>query len=1097
MGQARKNSPRRSLRNPNLDLLGAAFGLPFFRKVERNRRKVPHIAIDYEFEYSNDGLIEESVTSSENYDNVSLEHSSPAPSVRTYSTPQRRRHRRRREHSVASTSRRRPRRYRSVSSRPPDPISSKRSFTASSTSRRSSERRSTPVRYTASVTQERPVASFVQQSAPFPSHMPVNLSSNPICIIQPSPSVSDSTLRQPFATFPVQTHQQMYSQPPIAFIPAPQLVQIPQYAPTSFAQPIGAYPQTVPQRVPQQVVPQKATRRATQQGVPRQAVQHTTLESQDKQLNRTSTGWAGGSGPFSHQLERIQMDIDQKMALLAQQPRDPALRADLRKLQDQLNVTLNAAIAMNRTSMVRTQPQTMAATAAQPGGHIGKSDEVVDDLPIVDALPSHSEGHISIATANAGRYPKGKRSKRRKKSFDYLRNSHICSGCGCARSSQFQDKHPYMSEISRVTNYCKICRARKIGRGVVGSTHFCFGCGQGRSKSFQREHPILPGDPMLPNYCIICMDDLRAEESLAETSVLDLNLETDTNQGSVNGSTENDSDSLRGHIHGGKDKHKGTEIFPANEVSHYDLAQEEVRARGYRLGSQTRRRTNPSNFDTHKSTQKCDDSPSLRHCAGQDFDSTELKSQRRPPGRIDKDHGGIHSKEAPRKYKAPFVEESKSAPQSPQGTTDPELASANKPWKGGEVGATDRRRDSSLPVGVGEEFESSGNSNRARKGDPPKQTTHWDKTADSDLSAGSRKSSLKSSGSKTVRFRQSVDIQTPCEPGFKHDKSPIGNPHLETGGNGVSENPRPGSSPLFHNRSKPRSATTQDAKYSGHRHFGLDDVRSATDRPAANGNNFQMPSSIPWSATSPGFSQGAFSRGFNSPEESPRGMGGLRSHGSPSERMGDFPRKSPHGRYADEFPETPKSQSSFRTSGFGSFFNKHGNNDGGKGTDPSGSMPSSPPPYGTWTAFTDPEHGYFAEDESMLQGENDYSKNPYYTRRQWGFASSSEWSRGKESEGAIPSWQTRRTAKRWSRPCDAVSEPIIEEASSVGVSSPEVRLITIEYTVTDSSSEGETSDATEIEEFTSDDEVDEADIITEGAMRLLKSGARLGPQKGI
>lgn len=55
----------------------------------------------------------------------------------------------------------------------------------------------------------------------------------------------------------------------------------------------------------------------------------------------------------------------------------------------------------------------------------------------------------------------------------------------------------------------------------------------------------------------------------------------------------------------------------------------------------------------------------------------------------------------------------------------------------------------------------------------------------------------------------------------------------------------------------------------------------------------------------------------------------------------------------------------------------------------------------------------------------------------------------------------------------------------------------LEYTVTDSSSESETSDATEFDEFTSDEEVDEEDIITEGAMRLLKSGAKIGPQRGI
>ncbi|KAH7170844.1 hypothetical protein EDB81DRAFT_876866 [Dactylonectria macrodidyma] len=929
----------------------------------------------------------------------------------------------------------------------------------------------------------------------------------------------------------------MYSQSQLAFVPAPQLVQIPQYAATPFVQPAGAYPQTVPQKAPRQDVPQQETQqdispKATQQAFPRQAVQHATLEPQDKQLYCASTGWADSSGPFSQQLECIQMEIDQKMALLARKPQDPALRADLRKLQDQLNFTLNAAIARNRKSKDKALPQLTAAKTAQLGGDRGKSNEVVDGCSVGEARPSHSEGHVSTATLKAGRYPKGKRAKQGFQRSEQLQENHICSGCGCVRSSQFHDKHPYTFETKRVPNYCKICRTRKIARGVVGSRHFCFGCGQVRSKSFQREHPILPGDPMLPNFCIICMNDLRAEESLAEASVLDLDLETGTNQGSVNGSTEDDNDSLRAHISRGKEKHKCTTSFSDNEGSQHDLAQEEVRARRHRPGSQTRRRTNPSSFDANESPPKHDDSPSLRHSLGRLISSAERGAQSSPPGRAEKNHGRVPTEEAPRKYKAPFVEESKSATQTPERRSRPGLSPTNDSWKRGETGVADGCRDSSLPAGVDKEFEPSDNSSQAKRGGPFKGTTQRDKSADSDLSAGSRKSSLKSSGSKTVRFKQSVDIQTPCEPGFKHDKSPIRYHHLETEGNGGSENPQLGSSPLFYNRTRPQYATTRDDKHSARHYFGRDDARSSSYRPTADGNNFQTHSSIPWGATSPGFSQGAFSRGFNSPEESPRGTNGFGSHGSPSGKMNEFPRKSSHGGYADEFSETPKS---FRTSGFGSFFNKHGKNNGGKGTGPSASMASSPPPYdfketardhweaigqhsspnraassspddpncyskpsyNTWTAFADPEYGYFAEDEFMFQDENENSRNPYYTRQRWGFASSSEWSHGKESEETTPSWKARRTTKRWSQSCDAVPEPIIEEASSVEISPLEICPMKIEYTVTDSSSESETSDATEFDEFTSDEEVDEEDIITEGAMRLLKSGAKIGPQRGI
>lgn len=216
------------------------------------------------------------------------------------------------------------------------------------------------------------------------------------------------------------------------------------------------------------------------------------------------------------------MDIDQKMTFLAQQPHNPVLRADLRKLQDQLNATLNAAIARKRASKEEKNPELMSKLKSQPEGDRGKSSKVVDDPPNLETRPNRTGGHTRITTQGTGRNTEEKLREQSRKSPEPLPSSHICSGCGCVRSVLFHDNHPFISEGKPILNFCEVCRKRKIDRGVVGHYHFCFGCGQVRSKSFQRQHPTLPGDTILPNYCGLCLREVRADEGIAETSILDL-----------------------------------------------------------------------------------------------------------------------------------------------------------------------------------------------------------------------------------------------------------------------------------------------------------------------------------------------------------------------------------------------------------------------------------------------------------------------------------------------------------------------------------------------------------------------------------------------
>ncbi|KAF7546192.1 hypothetical protein G7Z17_g8598 [Cylindrodendrum hubeiense] len=685
-------------------------------------------------------------------------------------------------------------------------------------------------------------------------------------------------------------------------------------------------------------------------------VEESIISSDEDDVVSAAESWAEGSGPFAQELERIQMDIDQKMTILAQQPHNPVLRADLRKLQDQLNATLNAAIAKKRASKDASQPQPMPKMNRQPGDDQGELDKVGEGTPVPEIRPNRTDEDTYIATQGAGRNSGEKLSKK--------------------------------------------------------------------------------------------------------------NSETDTIKGSGHRSAaDDDCDSLRAHLHcnyghGNQETGNRLKSVSIKKESQHDLSHEEVTdpKEHHRSCSQARRcRLESLDPNVRKPAPTLnDDLKGMPYCPTRNLGSVERRAQRNSSSRVDEEHDSRPvKKDAFRKYKAPFVEESTSAPQSRRGTPSPAFPLANESRKGEAKIPADRHKYPGFAVDVDERPYSSGNSRTPKWNSPNERTTPCDKNGDSDFSAGSRKSSLKSSGSKTVRFRRSVDIRTPYSPDFKHDQFPIDNHQLEVGENDNSRTSRPVNSPLLSYSTKPQYATTNDDKHIEGYHLDSNYGRSAPNRPATSPNGFQRPSD----AASPGFSQGAFSKsfgseaqereGFNNPEESPRAHNGFKREGSSS-------------------PDDPN------------FY-------------------SRPPNSGARTAFTDPENHYFAEDESFFQSEKGYSQsNPYYTRKRQGAGFSSEWDYGKPSEQATPSWRTKRTRKRWPRPDDPIPEPIIEEASSVGAPSPERRTMRIEYTtVTDSSSESEMSDVSEIEEVTSDDDLDESDIITEGAMLLLKSGACIGPQKGL
>ncbi|KPM41598.1 hypothetical protein AK830_g4965 [Neonectria ditissima] len=1095
MGRGRKGFRRSRSRASGLDLLGAAFGLPLFRKAQRAQKKVPQITIDYDSDsegesYAEESTTEQSILSDDDDDDDADTISETRPYVsapRTRATRSRtpstvRRHQRRKP-STASTSRRSShRRHRRPTSR---------------------RRSSTPAALTATA------ASFVRPSATYPSHVPVHLSSKPFCMTQPTPSFSDSALRPPFATVPVQPQQQqpMYYQPQFAIVPAPASAQVPQYVASSLAQPAFGCPQPIPQS------------------------QQATMEAANQTPDRASTDWTDDSGPYARELVRLQRKVERKMKALAQQPHNHGLRADLRKLQNQLNKTMNAAIATDRAPKEESETEHAPKVSLKSEVSQAKLSDAVGDIPPVQgAQPSREDGNEPPPIKQETEEDRDKKAMgQRDETPIAIPNRHICSACGCVRSVEFHDKHPFDPEVKPVFNFCEVCLARKIKRGLVGQHHFCFCCGQARSRSFHDQHSILPGDPILPNYCTQCLREMRADERITDESVLGMNSDSDNNEKKKKEKKKNkkkksrmpaveeeeDCDSLRTHLHANSRSERGRSrcsrptTSSTEEESPYDLSYDEsTDPKEHGPCSRTHHRSLETlNVPKRTSRRPAVDSPEPSYHPTRSHGSSERRAQRKSSSQFDEEPCACSTKtQASREYQAPYVEDATSR----RGTPSPTVPSTSSRRKGKASSVTDNNhRDSGSTA------------KRVDKGPPPSASSGMANSLKSSSSGDS------SGGSKTVRFKQSVDIRTPLSPTVKDEPSPIDNYRMDKERDDDAGPSRTWSSPLVPDHGNPASARFRDERRPASHYLDPDYGRFASNHPDFYHGSFREPGSVPRSTPSPGFSQGAFGKsfgsasrewdGFSSYEESPMDRNGFGApFGHPSARMSGFTGggKSPRSPYAQDFTETPKSQTSFRASGFGSFFNKNSQGSakapgGDERADPSPPMASSPDreessspddrsfysrqPYsGTYTAFTDPEYYYFGEeDESYFQSDS-YAQdsNPYYTPRQrHGHGYFSEPDFGQARERAAHFWGSKRTRAHWPRTDDPIPEPIIEEVSSVGPPSPAQSIKLIEYNVlTDSSCESVSSDDSETEEVTSDDDLGES-IIMKPKQLLLKSAA--------
>ncbi|KAF4983481.1 hypothetical protein FZEAL_1104 [Fusarium zealandicum] len=1055
MGILSKALRRRRRASQDVDLLSAAFGFPFrlggLRKEENPRR----IRITYD---SDDNDESESATefsmSSDDEEEDEEERRSiyeKPPPPKPTSTRRRHRHGHHRKSSTVSASRKSP-----------------RPSTSRSTSRRSTTQ-SMPKQH---------VISRVRPSATFPPHIPLHLSRQH-CTIPASSTFSASNLNQPFGTLPVQQPQQLYYQDQVAFVPPRAIAQVPvqtpQYITTSAARPVAARPQPPPVAPPTPV--------------------DTRSQHKGQQSSRTLPSWAKGSGPYARELQRIQRHIDEKMADLAEEPTSRVLRRDLRHLQDRLNETLNKAIAGNDAAQAHDRRQSMSTSSifslpanksptppAERVSNVNGTEARDAPVPTKD---------IPVEPQTTRRLQQRKLHEQRDESPERVRRHHFCSDCGNIRSVRFHKRYPLEPRQKSKFNLCESCREERINRGVVQNYHFCFNCGCVRSKSFNDQHRILPGEPILPNYCGMCRLEVQADEGIAETSVLGLKSPRGAGKRATQpvSDSEEDFDSLTANYHRSHHSNYKSEPIDVRKKTHETRARTATTSQSQKHRGERPHVRHPEPLNIRISTPSPDPndaSPISPYCPTRIIGSAGRRAQRKSSGQLDTEPTNRTEKaEKPNNYRAPYIENSTSVPSSRRDTSSPVFSKAksdSKEKKKAKAAKKQDNRHSGPKHGSGEDRPSSSSSRRTRDQNPRDSPRLREKSIESDRSNDSYPNSSKSSGSKTVRFKQSVDIRTTLPPDWDSQPSEAEGP-LDN--NRAS---RSASSPLISRngsyKPRPREEDEESHNYL-HPHLG----RSAMKSPGAYREFLQTPDNFRAGTPSKGYSQGAFSKdfgqeddwnSFRSPRQPPEdfysgGDGFQNYYDGPAEESHEFARGVDNDGYGEQFMESTTSLPSFLPmgGGFGSFFNNFAD----RQTTPS---PEEYRPYtNVNTVFTDPDLHNFGADE----GHGQAGSNPYYTPRKrrfpkFSFYSSPRCSEKSSKQEKPPLSPGRADEFFWNNGFDPV--PIVEEAGSVGDFTPEDQTDLLEYHSISDSSSIETDDDEDLSDrdFSTSSEDTEENIAT-------------------
>ncbi|KAF7548452.1 hypothetical protein G7046_g8671 [Stylonectria norvegica] len=875
--------------------------------------------------------------------------------------------------------------------------------------------------------------------------------------VPPSDSdFADSPSRSRSATLPLQTQPQFYYPHPQFAIAQPAAPhQVPQYVSTPMAQPVAIYPfppnmQSASQQQPV-IHPQPPMLHPQHVPQTQSAPQQTQATFHEQHGGRESPGWAAASGTYAKELQQIQKEIDQKMADLAQQPNNAVLRSGLRALQNQLNSTLNAAIAKQDVFKDEQKPS--------------KSSEATPVEEVAEEHPHRMEGDDTNKPAPSSKQetqhvPHRDPNGPREESPERTRRHHLCSGCGSIRT-------------------------------------------------FQREHSILPGDIILPNYCTQCMQEVRADEGLADTSVVGMSVGSLPLIKIVTTSENGDGDSATAQIHHTKKRketrHRAEKSGKTlkKDSSHAKSATEDESKTKQRREAKRARSRRPEPLKLDKSVPSRSTTPAgvpaSPFCPDRSIGSAGRRAERGTPGHMDEEYLDHHVEaERPKNYRPPYVEEATANPRSRRGTPSPAFYN---PKSG--------RSEDEAEAATSAESADAGNV-KEKAGERPYSSSSWRKerddlrnktssrnrnrSADSASSAKSSDTSFGSSESKTVRFKKLVNIRTPRSPVVKDEFSDT---EVDIKPDANAGPRRPWNSPLMSN--SPRAIPhfsypyqiprTESGSRNGHRgrsamkHLQVDEINRGSER----------------GTPSPGFTRGAFSRSYGAglhewenatnPAESrastPKfGSRFMSSFDSVAEEVaGPWPDTwEEEGQYTTDAPTAPLP---FRASGgmFSSFFNKPNGN--GSDREEPRTSPNRTESYfnlanpGAYSAFTDAGHGNYGDDESQFQSDFSHAQsNPYYeaSKRRTPSFSPNRWN-GRQSTSSP--WEDRKKRSSWERSKDLIPEPTIEEASSV-CSSPEkeTRTMMLEYNIvlTDSSTETEEEDEPEIEEV-SDDEFEESFVL--------------------
>lgn len=499
--------------------------------------------------------------------------------------------------------------------------------------------------------------------------------------------------------------------------------------------------------------------------------------------------------------------------------------------------------------------------------------------------------------------------------------------------------------------------------------------------------------------------------------------------------------------------------------------------------------------------------------------SASRRAQRRSSGQIDAE--SIPRPEKPAKYRAPYIEDLAPGHHS-RGQT---------PTPFEEAHARERGRPSYRLSKERSPLERPG---RAKE-QPFEHARPREASIESDRSGDSIPTSSKSSGSKTVRFKDSVDIRTTLPTDTEASEA-----EADTSLNNKRYS-QPPSSPLISRQksgldnSREKDKDTRDYL---HPHRGRSSMKSP-------GSGFRTPESFRTTTPSKGYSQGAFSRDFDRSEDrgfysNPRSPhetkfadeSGFRS---PFNYTTDES-KDTHNHY-EEYLESTTSLPSFLPSGggFGSFFNKsknkasttHGSRASPFGRHHSGhdfnetagdyqgefSAYKSADGYGTPCpgpqSYTNVNTA-FADGDFCTPAADDAGSNPYYTPRKrrfpgFSFCSAPDGCSEKSAKQSNPPSSPGKPDEfYWNNGFNPV--PIVEEAGSFcEISSDcandllgkftEIHTCIIFPLLTDNSTEYHTlSDASSIEtdddedgsdrDFSTSDEDTDENIATDGRLVL-------------